>query len=339
MIRGRILAAGAVVLIAVSLLTTVAWRSNAYAAQTATVGGNALKVSPVRWDVDADPGTTKVLDLYVQNLTDVAAKLHPAVNDFVAGADESGAPRVILDENQFAPSHSFKKFVKPLADFTVAPHEQKNIKATIVVPKDAAGGGYYGAIRFSPAANSGDKNVNLTGSVGTLVLMRVNGDIREQLKVTSFDVRQLSKDSKAPKTGPFFNSNKDLKATVRFTNEGNVQVGPFGTISLRKGRKTLSTMQINNVDPRGVVLPDSTRRFDVDVNKVGSFGKYSLEGNFGYGSTGQLLTSKTTFYVVPVFIFVLIGVGILFLLFLIFGLPRMIRNYNKRVIRRASRRR
>jgi hypothetical protein len=338
MIRGRILAAGAVVLIAVSLLTTVAWRSDAYAAQTATVGGNALKVSPVRWDVDVDPGTTKVLDLYIQNLTDVAARLHPAANDFTAGTDESGSPKVILDENQFAPSHSFKKFVKPLSDFTVAPHEQKNIKVTIVVPKDAAGGGYYGAIRFSPAANSGDKNVNLTGSVGTLVLMRVNGNISEQLRVASFDVRQLV-DGKAPKTGSFFTSNKDLKATVRFTNDGNVQVGPFGTISLRKGGKTLSTIQINNVDPRGVVLPDSTRRFEVDVQKVGGFGKYSLEGNFGYGSTGQLLTAKTTFYVVPVFIFALIGIGVLLLLFVIFGLPRMIRNYNKRVIRRASRRR
>jgi hypothetical protein len=340
MIRGRILAAGAVVLVAVSVLASIAAGSHAYAAQTASVGGNALKVSPVRWDVDADPGTTKVIDLYIQNLTDVAAKLHPAINDFVASTDESGTPRIILDENQYAPSHSFKKFVKPLSDFTVGPREIKNIKATITIPKDAAGGGYYGAIRFSPAAASGEKNVNLTGSVGTLILLKVNGNITEQLKVASFDIRQLvDGSSTTTKNGPFFNNNKNLKATVRFTNDGNIQVGPFGTIALRKGGKTLSTIQVNKTDPPGVVLPDSTRRFEVDINKVGTFGKYTLEGNFGYGTTGQLLTAKTTFYVIPVFVFVLIGIGVLILLFLIFGLPRMIRNYNKRVIRRASRRR
>jgi hypothetical protein len=86
-------------------------------------------------------------------------------------------------------------------------------------------------------------------------------------------------------------------------------------------------------------LPDSVRRFNVPLNKLGSFGKYTLEGNFGYGSSGQLLTAKTTFYIVPVPI-ILAGLGVLaVLLFFIFVFPRMIRAYNRRIIRRASRRR
>ncbi|HSX17315.1 MAG TPA: DUF916 domain-containing protein [Patescibacteria group bacterium] len=340
MIRGRIFTAGAVVLIAVSMLTSIVWHSDAYAAQTSNVTGDALKISPVRWDFSVDPGTTKVIDFYIQNLTSVPAILHPAVNDFTAATDESGAPHVILDETQFAPSHSLKKFVKPMSDFTVQPHELKNIKATVVIPKDAAGGGYYGAIRFSPANAEGSKNVNLSASIGSLVLLRVNGTVSEQLSVASFDVRQQPQDSKeAAKVGAFFTSGKNLKSVVRFKNGGNIQVGPFGTVTLKKGKKTLSQVQINNVDPRGVVLPDSTRRFDVDVTKVGSFGKYTLEGNFGYGTTGQLLTAKTSFYVVPVPILLLAGIVLLFILFAIFVLPRMVRSYNKRVIRRASRRR
>jgi hypothetical protein len=340
MIRGRILTAAAVVLIAVSTLTTIVWQRSAYAVQTASVGGDALKISPVRWDLTVDPGTTKVIDLFVQNLTDVPATLHPAINDFTASTDESGAPKVILDEDKFAPSHSFKKFAQPLKDFTVAPHEMKTIKATIVIPKDAAGGGYYGAIRFSPSSAAGGKNVNLSGSVGSLILLRVNGDIKEQLNVASFDVSQKpkNKDDKA-KVGAFFNSNKNLTSVVRFNNAGNVQVAPFGTVVLKKAGKTISQARINEVDPRGLVLPDSTRRFEVNLDKVGAFGKYTIEGSFGYGSTGQLLTAKKTFYVVPVSVFVLIGLAIAVLAFLIFVLPRMIRNYNKRVIRRASRRR
>jgi hypothetical protein len=329
-----------VILVAVSTLIGIAWQQNAYAAQTSTVGGDALKISPVRWDLTVDPGTTKVIEVFIQNLTDVPTTLHPAINDFMASSDESGAPRVILDEDKYAPSHSFKRFVQPLSNIVVGPHEMKIVKVSVVIPKDSAGGGYYGAVRFSPTSEVGGKNVNLSASVGSLILLRVNGAVKEQLSIASFDVRQQPNDDKQqPKVGSFFTSNKKISSIVRFTNGGNVQVAPFGTITLRKSGKTLSTARINEVDPRGLVLPDSIRRFEVNLNKVGSFGKYTVEGSFGYGSSGQLLTSKKTFYVVPVMVFVLIGLGIAVLLFLIFGLPRIIRNYNKRVIRRASRRR
>jgi uncharacterized membrane protein len=81
------------------------------------------------------------------------------------------------------------------------------------------------------------------------------------------------------------------------------------------------------------------RKFSVALNKVGDFGKYSVEGNFGYGSTGQLLTAKTTFYVIPLFMIIVALCTVLLLVFFIFILPRMIRSYNRRIIRRANRRR
>jgi hypothetical protein len=118
-----------------------------------------------------------------------------------------------------------------------------------------------------------------------------------------------------------------------------VQVGPFGTIVLRKGGEIINTFQVNNVEPHGVVLPESVRRFDVDISKVRSLGRYTIEANFGYGSTGQLITAKKTFYVVPIPIIILVVLAALALAFLIIVLPRMIKSYNKRVIRKASRRR
>ena len=76
MIRRRILTAVAVVMVAVSGLIGTVWGGDAYAAQTSKVSGDALKISPVRWDINMDPGTTKVIDLYIQNLTSVPAVLH-----------------------------------------------------------------------------------------------------------------------------------------------------------------------------------------------------------------------------------------------------------------------
>jgi hypothetical protein len=333
MIRRRILTAVAVLMVAVSGLVGAAWKGNAYAAQTSSVGGNALKVSPVRQDITMDPGAKKTLSVFVTNVASVPATLHAAENDFVASSDESGKPSVILDEDKYAPSHSLKRFMVPIKDFTIGPGATKEVILTINVPADAAGGGYFGALRFQPAKLTSDQQLSLSGSVGSLILLKVNGAIKEQLSIESFDVQQKGK------TGKFFTSNKSLKSIVRFRNEGNIQVAPFGKVNTMKAGESLSSDEINTTKPQGTVLPDSVRRFEMDLQKIGGFGRYTIAGNFGYGDTGQLITAKTTIYVVPIFMIVLIALGILALLFLVFVLPRMIKGYNKRVIRKASRRR
>ncbi len=335
MFRRRMLTAVGVTLVAVSVLVSTIWVGNTYAEQTAAVSaGNALKVSPVRLDLKMDPGTNQTFTVNIQNLTSATALLRPFVNDFVASGDESGRPNVILNEGEYAPSHSLKRLIRPLQDITVKAGETRTVRVTIIAPKDAEGGGYFGAVRFAPASNSGDRNVNIAASVGTLVLLRMNGEIREELTVESFDVRKKNGDASS-----FFMNNKDLNSVIRFKNAGNVQLEPFGTIRLKRFGKVVGTYEVNNGELRGNVLPDSIRRFDIGLDKLGSFGKYTIEGNFGYGSTGQLLTAQTTFYVIPLFM-LLLGLGVLSLLvFLIVVLPRMIRAYNRRVIRRANRRR
>ena len=84
--------------------------------------------------------------------------------------------------------------------------------------------------------------------------------------------------------------------------------------------------------------PDSIRRFDVKLDKVSSFGKFTLEGNFGYGSSGQLITSKATFYVVPVPMIIGALVALVVLFLLLKYVPKMIKAYNRRIIRKAGRR-
>jgi hypothetical protein len=205
---------------------------------------------------------------------------------------------------------------------------------TIAVPAGTAGGGYYGAIRFAPVGAPGDKNVNLSASVASLVLVTVPGNLTEKLSIAGFGVAQ-GKDSFDTRT-IFFN-NKNLKSVVRFQNSGNVQLQPFGKVQLKKGSKIIATYTVNDPANPGNVLPDSIRRFTNNLDKVGSFGKYKIVGNFGYGSNGQLLTASATFYVIPIIVIILIVIVLLLILFLIFVLPRLVRAYNRRVINRANR--
>jgi hypothetical protein len=299
-------------------------------ASAASGSGDALRISPVRQDIVVNAGTSDVVDVYIQNLTGQPMALQGIVNDFTANSDESGNPSILLNPNQYAPTHSLKHYVAPISSFTLQPDEQKDVKVTITIPKGTAGGGYYGAVRFVPASTSSGKNVTLSASVGSLILVTVPGNLKEQVSVSGFDVEKNSKSSS------IFLSNKSLDSVVRFQNEGNIQEEPFGTILLKKGNKTLSTYQVNNTSPRGNVLPDSIRKFSIPLTHLGSFGKYTLEGNFGYGTTGQLLTASTTFYIVPTAFIILAIVIVLLILFAIFGLPRMIRKYNQNVIRKAT---
>lgn len=329
------------ILASVTILATSAIGASAATTTTNTTTltgtGNALRISPVRTDLTINPGETKTIDVYVQNMSNAEIKLHGVINDFTAGKDESGTPNIILDEGKSAPVRSFKQYVSPISDFSVKPNEQHNVKVTIAIPKDADAGGYYGAVRFEPADADSGKTLSLTASVGSLVLVTVPGDLKEQANIASLDTRKIDPKTNKELPGSFFTDGKHLFGAVRIENTGNIQVQPFGKVLLKKSGKTLASYEINNTSPRGNVLPDSIRKFEFDVSKnVGAFGKYTLEANLGYGSKGELLTATKTFYIVPIPVMIIIGIVLLVILFAIFVLPRMIRSYNRRVVQKAT---
>lgn len=337
-LRKAVTSASAVIAVSAIVLSTTA----VYAASSGIVGapgsGNGMRVSPVRSDLVIKPGSSQTIDVYVQNLTNKTATLQGIVDDFVANPNETGTPAILLNGEK-APSHSLKGYVEPISDFTLAPSATQDVKVTINIPAGTAGGGYFGAVRFAPATANTDKNVNLTASVGSLLLVTVPGKIVQQMDIASFDVRQV--DAKANTTisqpSVLFTSNKNLGAVVRFENTGNLQEAPFGNVILKKGKKVLNTYQVNNIVPRGDVLPDSIRHFIVPLTGLGSLGRYTIVGNFGYGTTGQLLSAQTSFYIVPIAAIIIAIVVVLILLLLIFGVPRMIRAHDRSVVRKASR--
>lgn len=304
--------------------------------------GNGLKISPVITNLTVNPGQTQTLTVYVQNVTSATVTLQAVVNDFTASSDESGVPALLLDPNQYATSHSLKRLVAPISNFTLQSNEQKTVNVVIAIPPNAPGGGYYGAIRFLPAAigSGGNSNVTLSASVGSLILVKVPGSIKEDLELVSLDARKVD-----PNTGEvgapqmLFVNGKNIVAAVRFQNKGDVQEQPFGKVALEQGNKVLATYEINSTTPRGNVLPDSVRKFTVPLDKVGTFGVYTLTGNFGYGNSGQLMSGKETFYVIPIMAIVIAILIIALILSLIFVFPKLIRSYNRRVVQKATHRR
>jgi hypothetical protein len=174
------------------------------------VGGNGLRVSPVRSDLTINAGTSQTVTINLTNVTTLPATFQAIVNDFTANSNESGDPALILGNNQYAPSHSLKRFVLPIPEVTLQPGQEKGVPVTITIPANAAGGGYYGAVRFAAVGSGGSNdNVTLAGSVGSLILVKVPGDIIDKVSIASFN------SSVNGSVSSFFTSNKNISAVSR----------------------------------------------------------------------------------------------------------------------------
>lgn len=299
---------------------------NSYAA-----GGsdNILSISPVRSDVTIAPGQSQKVQLFVTNITKAPITVSPVENDFVAG-DEKGTPALILDADKYAPTHSLKKFMTPLDNVTIAPGKIALVEVIITVPKDAQAGGYFGAVRFMPAAGSDGGQVNLNASAASIILLNVPGNAVEKLKLTNFEVQQKGK------AGTMFMTGKDIQIYTRLQNDGSVQEGPTGFIYVKNGDKIVYKEQFNNKDPKDMVLPDSARRWTVPLKNIDSFGHYTVGATFTYGKNNETIDVTTAFWVIPLWVMITAGGVLLALIALVIIIMLLIRRRKRRTSRRLG---
>ena len=282
-------------------------------AQSGDAGtANTLKISPVRTDVSADPGETKIVKVTVTNPTSKKVSVRVIQNDFVAG-DEDGTPAIILEENEYAESHSLKRFMTPVDSVMLEANESKTIDVELKVPANAEPGGYFGVVRFAPTDPDTGGQVNLSASVASLILLTVNGDAPEKLDLTEFVVQQDGRKKS------FFANGDNISVTARFENKGNVQAGPFGKVSLLKGNEVIHESDFNNKEQRDMVLPSSARRWNIPVEHVGSLGKYTVTATFTYGTSNQTIEVSESFWVIPRNAIIMAVVGLLLVIGLIVG--------------------
>lgn len=318
----------AIALFAVGFLSIAGINSVSAVAQSNAA--NTLKVSPVRSDIEVNPGETKTIQVGVTNLTDAPILVRPVTNDFIAG-DERGTPALILDADKFAPTHSLKRFMKPLSDITVPAGKMQQVDVVITVPKDAQAGGYFGAIRFAPATPDSGGEVNLSASVASLILLTVPGPTTEKLDLTDFQIQQKGAN------GTVFRTPDNLQLTFRFVSSSNVQVAPFGKISVKKGDKTVYQADFNQTDPKDMILPDSARRWDVPLKNIeGFFGKYTVHATLTYGKTNQTVEVTKDFWIISWAAIAIAGGALLLLVILAVVIIFIIRRRKRRAPRRSK---
>lgn len=261
--------------------------------------GNGFRISPVRQEFTIEKGKSDVLNMTLENPSESPTTARAIVNDFVASDKEDGEPRLILDDTAEAPKNSFKTLVQPIADVQLGPREKKEIPVTITVPDDANSGGYYGAVRFAPVnQDTSGGNVGLTASVGTIVLVRVPGNLTERL-----DLLELSASQNGQATS--FITNGDVAVLTRLKNDGDIHVKPFGKVTIKNTfGKVVYEGEFNTgdtEDSRANVLPGSTRKFENNAGAMKMPGRYTITANIGVTQgSGEIITASTTFWYMPI---------------------------------------
>ncbi len=295
-----------------------------------TNAANTLKISPVRSDVEVKAGETATIPVIITNVSNATVKVSPVTNDFISG-DERGTPALILDADEFAPTHSLKRFMQPLKDVIIEPGKGVKVDVVIKVPKEAQAGGYFGAIRFAPSNPADGGQVNLSASVASLILMTVPGPTTEKLDLTDFQIQQKGAN------GTVFRTPDNLQLTFRFSSSSNVQVAPFGKISVKKGEKVVYQTDFNDKTPRDMILPDSARRWDMPLKNVeGFFGKYTVHATLTYGKSNQTVEVKKDFWIISWAAIAIAGGALLFLIILVVVIIFLIRRRKAKAPRRAK---
>lgn len=312
------------VIIVLAIIVAGSYVLPARAQSAESTAAQGIQVSPALVELNAERGKTYNLSVKVVNVTLTKLSYTTTVNDFNSNS-ETGAANVLL--NSTLPENaSIISWVTAVPEFTLDTKESRTLTAQVTVPNDAEPGGHYGVIRFSGhAPELTGTGVGLSASTGMLLLIRVDGDIKESASLASFYTANSDRQQSLFETSP-------ITFVTRIKNDGNIHIKPVGTIDITDMfGKAITSIPVN--DTKSNVLPSSIRRFDNELKRDWMFGFYTANLTLGYGTKGQAITNTITFWVIP---YKIILAGLFVLITLIFIASRLIKVYNRHIIAKAK---
>ncbi|GAB4159172.1 MAG: hypothetical protein Fur003_2970 [Candidatus Dojkabacteria bacterium] len=253
-------------------------------AQSDLPEGAGLTISPLVFELNADPKDSLTNQIKIYNPTSNSANVSIGVEDFKPVGDQGD---VVLSEptvNDFTYSIASWTQIVP-STFTLEPGKQQIVTYKINVPATAEPGGHYGSIVATISGGQSNVSGSSVGSKrGALILLRVSGDIKESLIVDNFETKSFLQE------GP-------VDFTLKFKNTGNVHLKPTGFITITNmfGKK-VAEIEI----PQKNVIPDAVRDVSTSWKADKLFGQYTATVVANYGNTSQqVVTESLAFTVFP----------------------------------------
>jgi hypothetical protein len=318
---------------------------------------NGLGITP-RKDYTVQPGRTVNDTLYISNLS-LRQDLLVNIRLIEFGAkDETGTPALQLDNNSPQPPWSLKPFIKVQNNVRVDAGKSANIPVSVTIPAGQGAGSYYSAIEYTAQNPETKERVNIAASTVSLVFVTVPGNTKEHLSLKQFGA--WSSDSTGL-SGTFVGASfgaAPKEFAYRLENSGNVAERPSGSIVVKNmfGR---TVREIEDANPKKqLVLIDQTRRIQVCMkasvleskapngqtekqmtcDDPGLWpGRYTAQMALYYGLNGnstQEIIGTTSFWYLPWWSFVILGVVIAIIAGLVWLIRRAFNGGGSRRYRR-----
>jgi hypothetical protein len=293
----------------------------------------AITVSPARTEPSADPGQTISDTFMVINDQDQEQTFYTSVEAFESQG-ETGTP------NFTSVKEGLPTWVQVQEKVVLKKGERAKIPYNINVPAGTEPGGYFAAIFLStqpPSAEEGQ--VSVGAKVGMLILLKVNGQVKESGVLASFELKEKKS----------LLTSMPVNFVYRFRNEGNDKAKPEGEIVI----KNMLGMEVARLDAnktQGNVLPSSIRRFDIrygekDAPAISApffdqvsyqlenfaFGMYTANISLSFGNNGKAVGSLT-YYMLPWQLMTVVSIVVLITILVLFFL---VKRYNQWIIKQA----
>lgn len=248
------------------------------------VQAGAVGISPVTFELVGTAG--EVIENYVKVYnpsSDASIKIRMEVEDIMPTGEEG---QVLPVETLDIETYSIARWIKTdPEELALQPKEEKLVKFTITIPENAEPGGHYGVVLAGTRgiAGPGLTGAAITERVGTLVLLTVPGEMKEELIIKEFLRGKMYRGKEFKPRGYF--EYGPVYFQVKLENKGTVHTRPVARIVITDlfGRR-VANLELSEKN----VLPGSTRRFELSLEKKWLWaGRYtaSLVGTYGRGNT------------------------------------------------------
>ena len=243
----------------------------------------SLTISPIVFELNSDPGDVITNQIKVYNATDFPQNVSMQIEDFSPIGDEG---QIILEESGDNSTYSLASWagISP-TEFVLGSNQQQIVDFTITVPPNGEPGGHYGSILAQISGGKPEQSgTSVATKRGALILLRVSGNIKEDLIVDTFGTENFQE------FGP-------VDFDVKFKNIGNIHVKPAGFVTITD----MFGKQVAEIEiPQNNVIPEAVRQAGTTWEEEGLIGRYTATLVANYGSaTKQSITAVTTFTVFP----------------------------------------
>ncbi len=282
----------------------------------AAQGSEGLKVTPAIIEDKVNPGDVYRFTITVTNIAPTPKTFTLSAQD-IKGLDDAGLP-IFAAEDEEPTAYALSSWITiSEPSITLGAGESRTVPYSVRVPAQTSPGAHFGGVFF----DSGTAKPTTTGSavsmkVGTIINLRIAGDVVEEARLREFSTDKMIYSSPAAS----FNA--------RVENLGNVLARPHGLIEITDmWGKQVGSVEVN--EGGASVFPGSDRTYVSEWSHDGfAFGRYQAVLALNYGDESKKTISATTsFWVLPLKMMALVLGGLLGIILLLWVSVRMyIRN-------------